>query len=120
MTQLEIEIPIQPPRVTLHRARALRDELEQRLKERNDRALINNHNSVATGITAIAMQFPRADVIFHTLHSGWDLEKSLPVNFVGKRALEQLREVGAFIAALESKSGPLNHSTPQPLNHHAH
>lgn len=99
--QTEIEVPIQPARVTLHRARALRDELEKRLQERN---AFRFGPDVKSDITAVALRFADADLIFHSLHSGWDLKTNEPLNFIGKRALEQLNELGQFIAALERKS----------------
>lgn len=94
MMQLEIEIPLQPPRVTLHRARALRDELIKKLSERNP-----DH---ATEVNAIALRFQGVDRIYHALHSGFDV-KDGPVTFIGKKALFQLREVALFIARLEQK-----------------
>jgi hypothetical protein len=104
--QIEIEIPIQPRRMTLHKARALRDALERALKDRNDRALNGSRHEVVVAITAVALRFVDADMIFHSLHSGFDQINSEPIDFVGKRQLEQLHELSRFVAALEEKFAP--------------
>jgi hypothetical protein len=109
MNQLEIPIPIQPPRVTLGQARALRDDLERKLRERNARF----EDGVDGMILAVALQFHGADIVFHSLHSGIDHRTSTrgqTINFTGKHALEQLHELGRFIQALEQKK------TLQPFN----
>jgi hypothetical protein len=100
MEQLEISIPIQPRRVTLDHARALRDDLEKRLRERNARFDVDGE------ILAVAMHFHCADLVYHSLHSGIDHRtptRGQAVNFVGKHALEQLHELARFIVALERK-----------------
>jgi hypothetical protein len=84
--QAEIPIPTQPARITLHRARVMRDILEKQLSiERPQHA---------TAVTAIALQFNGADETYRQIRPG----------FYRKRTLDQLRTLGRFIAALERKS----------------
>jgi hypothetical protein len=84
--QAEIPIPTQPARITLHRARVMRDILEKRLSVERP--------ALATDVTAIALQFNGAD----------DTYREVRRSFYRKRSLDQLRTLGRFIAALERKS----------------
>ena len=97
--QLEIEIPIQPPRVTLGKERALRDSLENHLRTVNQGYLQE--------IIAVTLRFNGADEKFHELHRPYN-------DFHSKRALEQLHELARFVAALEEKYAPgsLLHGRP--------
>jgi divalent metal cation (Fe/Co/Zn/Cd) transporter len=83
--QTEIPIPTQPLRITLHKARAIRDQLEKQLQKERP--------NLATDVTAIALQFRGAEVIY----------RSIRPSFYRKRTLDQLRTLGCFIAALERK-----------------
>ncbi len=57
--QIEIPIPEQPRRVTLGRARAIRNELEKYLAEERPQ--------YATDITAVAMRFEGADQTYRKI-----------------------------------------------------
>ena len=95
LMQTEIEIPIQPPRVTLHRARAMRDELRRNLTASN--------GCYAGEIEALSYaNLPERK--FHALHSGWDLINGSVEPIRYKRAFVQLRELATFIRLLESKA----------------
>lgn len=83
--QTEIPIPAQPTRITLHKARVMRDQLEKQL------AVERPH--FAPEVTAIALQFRDADNIYRAVRH----------SFYRKRTLDQLRTIGRFIAALERK-----------------
>jgi hypothetical protein len=107
--QAEIPIPAQPPRITLHRARVMRDVLEKSLSVERP--------ALASDVTAVALQFNGADNTYRKIR--WQ--------FYRKRSLDQLRTLGRFIAALEQKSsrkspppGLLNAFTAWLLNRHEH
>jgi hypothetical protein len=92
--QTEIEIPIQPPRVTLHRARAMRDELRRNLALSNER--------YADEIKALAFcNLPERK--FHALHCGYEIAIGPVEPIHGKREFVMLHEIARFVAALERK-----------------
>jgi hypothetical protein len=84
--QTEIPIPAQPARITLHRARAMRDTLEK--------ALSIERPAHAEDVTAVALQFQGAFEVYRRIRP----------SFYRKRTLDALHELGCFIAALEQKS----------------
>jgi hypothetical protein len=83
--QVEIPIPSQPARVTLHRARVIRDQLE--------RELHHERPAHATAVTQIALRFDGADKAYREIRP----------SFYRRRKLDQLHIVACFIAALERK-----------------
>lgn len=84
--QTEIPIPRQPARITLHRARVMRDILEK--------SLSSERPHLATDVTAVALQFNGADETYRAIRH----------RFYRKRSLDQLRTLARFVAALERKS----------------
>jgi hypothetical protein len=84
--QTEIPVPTQPARITLHRARAMRDTLEK--------ALSAERPAHATDVTAVALQF----------NGAFEIYRRIRPSFYRKRTLDALHELGCFIAALERKS----------------
>lgn len=85
MSQVEIPIPAQPPRITLGAARAMRDSLEKQLAGEKPR--------LADQVTAIALQFSGAYSIYRRIRR----------EFYRKRSLDALHTVSCFISALERK-----------------
>jgi hypothetical protein len=88
MTQMEIVVPAQSPRVTLGQARVLRDQLEKKLTE--ERPMLG------TDITAVALRFRGADEIYRKIRP----------TFYHKRRLDSLYELSCFINAIEAKQLP--------------
>lgn len=86
MSQVEIPIPAQPPRITLGAARAMRDSLEKQLaREEPD---------LATEVTEIALQF----------NGAYSTYRRIRKCFYRKRSLDALHVVACFISALERKN----------------
>jgi hypothetical protein len=85
MTQVEILVPPQPPRITLALARLMRDQIEKLLaKERP---------TMATEITKIALCSNGAEKIYRKVRP----------SFYRKRSVDRLRDLGRFVHALESR-----------------